>query len=113
MSNPLKYGVTVNGTIGHSATDGNWSSANNAFVADTDIDDTDTGWGIEMFVPWTTLNLTAPTEGSTVDFAVLVTVYDRGATIDGASWTSSCQDDSGSVATNTNPGTYYRISKQF
>lgn len=113
MSNPLKYGVAVNGTIGHSATDGKWSSANNAFVADTDIDDTDTGWGIEMFVPWTTLNLTAPAEGSTVDFAVLVTVYDRGATIDGASWTSSCQDDSGSVATNTNPGTYYRISKQF
>lgn len=113
MSNPLKYGTTVNGTIGHSANDDNWGSGNNAFVADTNVDDTDTGWGVEMFVPWTTLNLKAPTEGSTVELAILVTVYDRGNTIDGASWTTSCQSDGVSVASSPNPSTYYRISKQF
>ena len=92
MSNPLKYGTSVDGTIGHSANDDNWGSGNNAFIADTNVDDVDTGWGVEMFVPWTTLNLSAPTEGDTVDLAILVTVYDRGNTIDGASWTNDHGD---------------------
>ncbi|MDR1093341.1 MAG: hypothetical protein LBL66_04250 [Clostridiales bacterium] len=116
---PFAYGTAVDGTVGYSETCGasaagaaGWS--NGRFIADTDVGDADKGWGVEVFVPWATLNVTPPMPGATLEIRALITVYDRGADSTGAAWANSyIKEGSRNSGNATVPRSYFAVSKAF
>lgn len=109
VQKPFAYGVMVNGTVGRSAHNDLWTDLN-AFIADKNIGDIDNGWGIEIFMPWSTLNVTAPSEGDEVEIGCLLAIYDRGTDLTNASWIYGLSKENGTGATPNKPNTYYMVN---
>jgi hypothetical protein len=105
-------GTTVNGTVGYSKAGDAFK--NNRFIADTDCDDRDGGWGIEVFIPWETLNVAKPAQGASITLKPLLTVYDRRADSTGTSWTTNhVLPGAINNADATKPKTYFTVSQAF
>ena len=109
VQRPFAYGVAVNGTVGRSTYNDQWTNLN-AFIADKNIGDIDNGWGIEIFMPWSTLNVTAPSEGDEVEIGCLLAIYDRGVDLTNAAWKYSLREQGGAGATPNIPNTYYMVT---
>lgn len=108
---PLKYGVYVDGDCAYSSTNEIWLSGNQ-FVADSGNRVTDSGWGIEVFFPWETVGLSAPSENNPeVEFMAMSAVYDRDSdSITNASWVYSHRSATSiSKSDPTNPSTYFPV----
>lgn len=106
---PIEYGIYTDGTVAYSAGRDGWLS-DNRFIADTNDRDADGGWGVEVFLPWETVGLQAPSAANPeVKFKVLAAVYDRNpADVTGAAWVYSYRSLT-SVAKSdpTNPSSYF------
>ena len=107
---PFAYGMMANGTVGRSAHNDQWTSIN-AFIADKDIGDIDEGWGIEVFLPWSSLNVQAPSAGESVEIGCMLAIYDRGIDLTNASWKYSLSEEGGAGATPNNPSTYFMVKQ--
>ena len=103
---PYAYATVTNGTVGYSQ-NGNLWNADGTFIADTNIDDTDAGWGVEVFVPWSTLGMSYPKAGDTAKIAVFVSILDRNADPTGAAMRHSLVSATGRARSATgNPSSY-------
>lgn len=109
VQKPFAYGVMVNGTVGRSAHNDLWTDSN-AFIADKNVSDIDSGWGVEIFMPWSTLNMSAPNEGDEVEIGCLLAIYDRGTDLTNASWIYGLSKENGTGATPNKPNTYYMVN---
>ena len=108
---PFGYGIYVDGTCAYSSDNEGWLS-DNRFVADTDNRDADGGWGVEVFLPWETVGLEAPSESNpVVEFMAISAVYDRNfENVKNASWTYSYRSATSiSKSDPTNPSTYFPV----
>lgn len=99
----------MNGTVGRSAHNDLWTDSN-AFIADKNVSDIDSGWGVEIFMPWSTLNMSAPNEGDEVEIGCLLAIYDRGTDLTNASWIYGLSKENGTGATPNKPNTYYMVN---
>lgn len=110
---PFLYGVTADGTVGYSENGDKWN-ANNMFIADKNTGDKDSGWGVEAFIPWSTLNVAAPSAGDTVKVRILLAIFDRGADPTGVGWKYGIREEGGTArATPSMPDTYFSTQKTF
>ena len=109
VQKPFAYGVMVNGTVGRSAHNDLWTDSN-TFIADKNVSDIDSGWGVEIFMPWSTLNMSAPNEGDEVEIGCLLAIYDRGTDLTNASWIYGLSKENGTGATPNKPNTYYMVN---
>lgn len=108
---PFAYGVTTNGTVAYCENDDKWN-ANNIFIADKNNGDNDEGWGVEMFLPWSSLNMSVPADGATVKVRILIAILDRNADPTGASWRYGiCEQGGTTRATPSAPNTYFTVEK--
>ncbi len=103
---PFAYATAANGTVGYNK-DGNGWDGDGVFIADTDVDDVDGGWGVEVFMPWSTLGMEYPENGKT-EVGILVSIYDRGADAAGAAIVNSRRALTGRAkSVISRPDTYY------
>ena len=108
---PFAYGVTADGTVGRCARNDQWSSSN-LFVADKDVGDADNGWGVEVFLPWSTLNTERPGAGASVTVGVMLAIFDRDADPTGTAWKYGyISDDQTARITPNAPNTYYMVTQ--
>ena len=108
---PFGYGIYVDGSCAYSSTNEEWLS-DNRFIADTNNRDIDGGWGVEVFLPWETVGLNAPSESNPkVEFMAISAVYDRNSdNVQNASWVYSYRSATSiSKSDPTNPSTYFPV----
>lgn len=108
---PFKYGMSIDGTVGYSKNNDNYSQ-DMYMIADTNINDTDLGWGVEIFVPWESVGMQKQETGNEVSFKVLFAIYDRGSDApNNVNWTYSYADNEKiSISSPSNPSSYYLIN---
>ena len=106
---PFAYATMTNGTVGYSKNGNLWNSEGE-FIADTDIGDIDRGWGVEVFLPWSTIGMQYPEAGKTAKIGILVSILDRNADSLGAVITNSSISQVGRAhSVISSPDSYYVI----
>ena len=106
---PFAYATDTHGTVGYSQNGDTWD-ADGVFIADTDINDIDKGWSIELFIPWSTIGMEYPADGKTAKFGVLVSIMDRNASANGVSYKNSSVTSVGRAHSIINdPSSYFTV----